>query len=121
MRDVEATAGNNQGARYGPSVGQVAEDQVTELIASQTCYRAVVQDGLPLIGRVPGLAGAYVATGHSVWGMLNGPATGEAMAELIVDGAASTVDVTPFDPARLGPRAARTADPWFTRPPQSAK
>jgi glycine/D-amino acid oxidase-like deaminating enzyme len=37
-----------------------------ELLAAQTCYRPVVQDGLPLIGRVPGVAGAYVATGHSV-------------------------------------------------------
>ena len=33
-------------------------------------------------------SGAYVATGHSVWGILNAPATGEAMAELIVDGSA---------------------------------
>jgi len=89
-----------------------------ELLAAQTCYRPVVQDGLPLIGRVPGVAGAYVATGHSVWGMLNGPATGEAMAELIVDGTASTVDIAPFDPARLGPQAVRTPDPWATRPPQ---
>ena len=45
--------------------------------------------------------GAFVATGHSVWGMLNGPATGEAMAKLIVDGTAATVDITPFNPARL--------------------
>ena len=45
--------------------------------------------------------GAFVATGHSVWGMLNGPATGEAVAKLIVDGAAATVDITPFNPARL--------------------
>jgi len=90
-----------------------------ELLSAQTCYRPVVQDGLPLIGRVPGVAKAYVATGHSVWGMLNGPATGEAMAELIVDGAASTVNIAPFDPARLGPRAVRTADPWATRPPSS--
>jgi glycine/D-amino acid oxidase-like deaminating enzyme len=51
--------------------------------------------------------------------MLNGPATGEAMAELIVDGTASTVDIAPFDPARLGPQAVGTADPWATRPPQS--
>jgi len=42
-----------------------------------------------------------VATGHSVWGILNAPATGEAMAELIVDGAARTVDLDLFDPARL--------------------
>jgi len=56
-----------------------------------------------LIGRVPGIEGAYVATGHSVWGVLNGPATGEALAELIVDGAALTTDLRPFDPGRLRP------------------
>jgi glycine/D-amino acid oxidase-like deaminating enzyme len=32
--------------------------------------------------------------------MLNAPATGLALAELIVDGAASLVDLRPFDPAR---------------------
>ena len=75
----------------------------SEVLATQTCYRPVTVDGLPLIGPVPGVEGAFVATGHSVWGMLNGPATGEAMAELIVDGAATSVDLTPFDPARQPP------------------
>jgi glycine/D-amino acid oxidase-like deaminating enzyme len=71
-----------------------------EIVAAQACYRPVTRDGLPLIGGVPGVQGAYVATGHSVWGMLNAPATGEAMAELIVDGG-TTVDLAAFDPARL--------------------
>jgi glycine/D-amino acid oxidase-like deaminating enzyme len=71
------------------------------ILARQACYRPVTRDGLPLIGRIAGLAGAYVATGHSVWGILNAPATGEAMAELILDGAARTVDLLPFDPGRL--------------------
>src|ERR1051326_3977977 len=75
------------------------------ILARQACFRPVTRDGLPLIGRVPGLANAYVATGHRVWGILNAPATGEAMAELIVDGAARTVDLAPFDPARLKPLA----------------
>jgi glycine/D-amino acid oxidase-like deaminating enzyme len=74
-----------------------------KILARQACYRPVTRDGLPLVGRVPGIAGAYVATGHSVWGILNAPATGEAMAELITDGAAHTVDLSPFDPARLPP------------------
>ena len=73
------------------------------ILARQACFRPVTRDGLPLIGRLGGLANAYVATGHSVWGILNAPATGEAMAELIVDGAASTVDLSPFDPGRLKP------------------
>jgi glycine/D-amino acid oxidase-like deaminating enzyme len=73
------------------------------VLVRQACYRPVTRDGLPLIGPVPGIAGAYIATGHSVWGILNAPATGEAMAELIVGGAARTVDLAPFDPARLPP------------------
>jgi glycine/D-amino acid oxidase-like deaminating enzyme len=71
------------------------------IVARQACFRPVTEDGLPLIGAVPGVAGAYVATGHSVWGMLNAPATGEAMSELILDGAAQHVGLAPFAPARL--------------------
>ena len=75
------------------------------IVRRQACYRPVTDDGLPLIGRVPRLRGAYVATGHGPWGILNAPATGLAVAELIADGAPSLVDLRAFDPARL--RAAR--------------
>jgi glycine/D-amino acid oxidase-like deaminating enzyme len=71
--------------------------------ARQACFRPVTEDGLPLIGAVPSIEGAYVATGHSVWGMLNAPATGEAMTELILDGAARHVDLAPFAAGRLRP------------------
>jgi glycine/D-amino acid oxidase-like deaminating enzyme len=66
----------------------------------QACYRPVTADGLPLIGRAPGAADVFVATGHGPWGMLNAPATGLALAELITDGAAASVDLRAFDPAR---------------------
>jgi glycine/D-amino acid oxidase-like deaminating enzyme len=69
--------------------------------ARQACFRPVTEDGVPLMGRVPGVEGAYIATGHSVWGMLNAPASGEAMAELILDGVTSQVNLTPFAPERL--------------------
>ena len=42
---------------------------------------------------MPGAAGAYVATGHGPWGMLNAPGTGLALAELIAGGAAKVVDL----------------------------
>ena len=74
-----------------------------KIVARQACFRPIARDGLPLIGRVPGVEGAYIATGHSVWGILNAPATGEALAELILDGAARTIDLAPFDPGRLRP------------------
>ena len=73
----------------------------SHILSSQACFRPVTQDGLPLIGAIPGAPGAYVATGHSVWGILNAPATGEAMAELILDGATRAVDLSSFSPARL--------------------
>jgi glycine/D-amino acid oxidase-like deaminating enzyme len=70
------------------------------ILRRQACYRPVTDDGLPLIGGIPGVPGGYVATGHGPWGMLNAPATGLALAELIADGAAKLVDLRPFDPAR---------------------
>jgi glycine/D-amino acid oxidase-like deaminating enzyme len=69
------------------------------VLARQACYRPVTRDGLPLMGAVPGVAGAYVATGHSVWGILNAPASGEAMSQLILDGRAD-LDLSAFDPRR---------------------
>lgn len=74
-----------------------------KIIARQACFRPATGDGLPLIGRVPDEEGLYVATGHSVWGILNAPATGEALAELIGGGTTRNVDLSPFDPARLPP------------------
>jgi glycine/D-amino acid oxidase-like deaminating enzyme len=73
------------------------------IIARQACFRPVTQDGLPLIGKLPRSEGACIATGHNVWGILNAPATGEALAELIADGRAETTDLAPFDPVRLRP------------------
>jgi len=73
------------------------------IIGRQACFRPVTQDGLPLIGKIPELDRAYVATGHNVWGILNAPASGEALAELIADGVTCSTDLTPFDPMRLEP------------------
>jgi glycine/D-amino acid oxidase-like deaminating enzyme len=64
---------------------------------TQACYLPTTKDGIPIIGCVPGVHGAYVASGHGCWGILNGPATGEAITELLVDGKTSSVDLSLFD------------------------
>ena len=81
------------------------------LLTENACYRPICADALPMMGGVPGVAGAYVATGHNCWGILNAPASGAAMAELIADGASTSVDLRPFTPARLSERggAARSS------------
>ncbi|WP_354066517.1 FAD-dependent oxidoreductase [Bradyrhizobium sp. OAE829] len=71
-----------------------------KIIARQSCFRPITQDGLPLIGKVPQI---YVATGHGPWGILLAPATAEALAELIAGGVSRTTDLRPFAPARLRP------------------
>ncbi|PZX17008.1 glycine/D-amino acid oxidase-like deaminating enzyme [Palleronia aestuarii] len=73
------------------------------VIARQACFRPIAADGLPVIGLVEGWPGVHVATGHSVWGILNAPATGEAVADVISGGMSRHVDLSPFDPARLPP------------------
>mmetsp|Transcript_9924 Transcript_9924/g.20764 ORF Transcript_9924/g.20764 Transcript_9924/m.20764 type:complete len:124 (-) Transcript_9924:64-435(-) len=62
----------------------------------QVCYWPETPDGLPIIGKIPDIRGAYVAAGHSVWGILQGPATGKALAELIATGKSDFVDLAPF-------------------------
>jgi sarcosine oxidase subunit beta len=63
------------------------------------------QDGLtpdqrPMLGAF-GPDGFYLDCGHSGTGFKTAPAVGLAMAELIVDGAARTVDIAPFAPGRF--------------------
>ena len=72
-----------------------------EVVKRQACFRPIVADGLPLLGPVAALDGVYVATGHNCWGILNAPASGEALAELISTGASQHVDLQPFHPARF--------------------
>ena len=62
----------------------------------QACYWPETADGLPIIGPIPGAKGAFVAAGHSVWGIQQGPATGLAMSELLLDGDVRAVDLQPF-------------------------
>ncbi|PRW56176.1 oxidoreductase TDA3 [Chlorella sorokiniana] len=75
-----------------------------EVLQQQACFLPTSSDGVPVIGQIPGLENAFIATAHSCWGILNAPATGEALAELVVDGKASSSDLRPFDPARFARR-----------------
>lgn len=75
--------------------------------AEQACFLPCTEDGIPIIGEIPGLKNCFVGTGHSCWGILNGPATGAALAELVIDGKANIVDLSPFSPSRFVGRRRR--------------
>jgi len=61
----------------------------------------VSPDSRAVIGPVPGTGSLYVAAGFSGTGFKTAPAVGAAMAELIIDGRSTTVDLRPFGFARL--------------------
>ena len=67
----------------------------------QACMRPCPPDGLPYMGAVPGLKGAYISAGHNCWGILWAPVSGKAMSELLIDGSVSCVDLRAFDPGRF--------------------
>jgi glycine oxidase len=48
-------------------------------------FRPGTPDGLPYLGRVPGFANLFVASGHYRNGVILAPATAEAMACLMTD------------------------------------
>ncbi|ORX96416.1 FAD dependent oxidoreductase [Basidiobolus meristosporus CBS 931.73] len=73
----------------------------------QACYLPQTWHGPPIIGAVPEINNLYIAAGHSCWGILYAPATGLAMAELLVHGKTTSIDISRFDPARyLRPKTA---------------
>lgn len=79
----------------------VAPQLKGEITAEQACYLPISRDGMPLIGMHPKYKQLYLATGHSCWGILNSPATGLMMAELVLNGKIDSID----------DRAVRSVDP----------
>lgn len=71
-----------------------------ELLEVRVGLRPLCADGLPVIGPVPGVDGAFVATGHGPAGLLLGPYTGKVLAEVML-GRPPEVDLTPFRPDRF--------------------
>jgi D-amino-acid dehydrogenase len=62
--------------------------------------RPMTSDGLPIIGRAAMVRNLLLATGHGMLGILLGPPTGVAVADLLTEGA-SRYNLRPFDPRRF--------------------
>ena len=86
-----------RGATFVPGIASAP------LSAHRACARPLSLDGRPLVGRVPGVEGLWVAAGHGPWGISTGPASGRLIADLI-DGRVAAPPPE-LDPARFaGPR-----------------
>ncbi len=63
-------------------------------------WRPMTWDSLPVIGRVPSLSNAYLATGHNMLGLSMAAGTGRLIAELI-GGDPPHIDPGPYSPRRF--------------------
>ena len=61
----------------------------------------VTPDKHAILGAAPGCANLFLANGSSGHGVMHAPALGHLLAEIICDGAASTLDVSPLRPERF--------------------
>jgi glycine/D-amino acid oxidase-like deaminating enzyme len=94
-----------RGARFVPEVGRAPRR------GHRQCARPLSADGRPLIGRVPWIAGLWVAAGHGPWGISTGPASGRLLADLIAGTLASPPPAV--DPARFGTPARPGSAPGY--------
>lgn len=90
--------------------GAAAQASVSQLVPAAAGLRQTggwagliesTPDGHALLGTAPGYEGLIVATGFSGHGVMHAPVTGTLVAEMILDGAASTLDVAPLAPTRF--------------------
>ena len=61
----------------------------------------VTPDAHPIFGAAPQVDGYYVVTGFSGHGFMHGPVAGLLMSELILDGQATTLDISTLDISRF--------------------
>jgi sarcosine oxidase subunit beta len=64
------------------------------IVASWSCYYEMTPDDHPIVGRVPELDGLYVAAGFSGHGFMHAPATAQLIVEEMLDGKATTLDIS---------------------------
>jgi glycine/D-amino acid oxidase-like deaminating enzyme len=82
-------------------IGYVPGIASARIGAHRVCARPLSVDGRPLVGRVRGIDGLWVAAGHGPWGISTGPASGRLLADLL-DGRISAPPPA-LDPARFAP------------------
>ncbi|HET7029810.1 MAG TPA: FAD-dependent oxidoreductase [Candidatus Limnocylindrales bacterium] len=68
----------NVGSRYVPALA------AAEVVGLRHCARPVSLDGRPLVGRVSGVDGLWIAAGHGPWGISTGPGTARLLAGAIL-------------------------------------
>jgi sarcosine oxidase subunit beta len=86
----------------------MARDRIPPLraatIDAAACWAGLYEmspDRHAIIGPAPGCANLFLVNGSSGHGVMHAPALGQLLAEIISDGAATSLDVGPLRPTRF--------------------
>jgi sarcosine oxidase subunit beta len=71
------------------------------IASSWSCYYEMTPDDHPVVGRVPDVAGLYIAAGFSGHGFMHAPATAQLVVEEMLDGKATTLDISDLSLGRF--------------------
>ncbi len=97
--DYRITAGGvhqelSEALRVAPGLAEATLQEI------RVGFRPASPDKIPVLGRVPGIENAYVATGHGPSGLQLGPVSGAAVADLL-QGKQPEIDLHAFAPERF--------------------
>jgi glycine/D-amino acid oxidase-like deaminating enzyme len=73
-----------------------------ELVRQTACLRPLSDDGMPIVGRIPGWQNLYIATGGGRKGILWSTGMAYGLTDLIADGASQVPGLAALDPNRFG-------------------
>ena len=80
---------------------RVPKLQSAEVLRGVTGVYDMTPDSRPLLGEIPNIRGLFLCAGFSGMGFKISPAVGLVMSELLLDGSASSVDISAFRPSRF--------------------
>lgn len=87
---------------------RLCPDMNTDDLQTWTGVRPSFPDSLPVIGAITGFEGLIGAFGHSHWGFMMGPKTGQIVADIVTD-RTPNIDLAPYSSERFSSKS------WITQ------
>jgi D-amino-acid dehydrogenase len=97
---LDAAASERRSAGLVTLAGNLSQKLNTEDFTTWSGQRPSLPDSLPCIGEIDGFPDLITAFGHSHWGLMMAPKTGQIVADLATV-ARTNLDLSPYRPNRF--------------------
>ncbi|MBO6884078.1 MAG: FAD-dependent oxidoreductase [Marivita sp.] len=97
---LDAPISKKRGDGLVTLAGKLSPKLNTEAYTTWSGQRPSLPDSLPCIGEIEGFPDLITAFGHSHWGLMMAPKTGQIVADLVT-GTRTNLDLSPYEPNRF--------------------